>query len=89
MSSVFFTIKTYFKECHINVKTEQEKVVEKMKKVLNFLEHVQITNQETLVNISKPLDDLLSSLKYLPIEPFFTNLPIEMKTDILSYLCKL
>jgi len=55
--------------------------------VINFLEHVQITNEESLVNISKPLDDLLSSLKYLPTQQFFTNLPMEIKINILSYLC--
>jgi len=69
------------------VKTEQEKIVEKMKKVLNFLENVEITNEESLVHVSKPLDNLLSSLKYLTMEPFFTKLPMEIKTDILSYLC--
>jgi len=71
-----------------NMKTEQAKIVEILRKVANFLENVQIMNEDSLVNISKPLDNLLSSLKYLPIEPFFTNLPKEIKTDILSYLCE-
>jgi len=69
------------------VKTEQEKIVEQMKKVTNFLEHVPIMNEESLKIISKPWIGLLSSLKYLPIQSFFTNLPVEIKTGILSYLC--
>ena len=35
---------------------------------LKKLKTVQIKNKESLVNIKKPLDDLLSSLKYIPLE---------------------
>jgi len=71
-----------------SVKTEKEKMVEILRKVANFLEHVQITNEDALVNIRKPLDNLLSALKYLPSEPFFTFLPTEIKTGIMRYLCE-
>ena len=47
---------------------EQVKVVKKLEEVLNLLKHVEIKNKESLSYISKPLDDLLSSLKYLPTE---------------------
>ena len=39
------------------------------------------------MNVKKPLEYFLSSLKYLPYEPSFEILPTEIKTDILSYLC--
>jgi len=67
---------------------EQENVVKKLSEVLYFLEHVQIKNEESLMNIKIPLEDLLSSLKYLPTEPSFDKLPTEIKTQILRYLCK-
>ena len=66
---------------------EQLKVVKKLKEVLHILTHVKIKNEESLGYISKPLDDLLTSLKYLPADPPFISLPTEIKTDILGYLC--
>merc|ERR550519_2049561 len=66
----------------------QENVIKKLSEVLYFLGHVQIKNEESLMNIKIPLEDLLSSLKYLPTEPSFDTLPTEIKTQILSYLCK-
>jgi len=70
-----------------NDKLPNVKIVEKMKKVIKFLENVQITNEDALKIISKSSDDLKSSLKYLPTQPLFTNLPAEITTGILSYLC--
>ena len=66
---------------------EQERVIQKLKEVLNFLESTQIKNEESLENLNKPLDDLLNSVKYLPTEPSFDIVPAEIKTDIFSFLC--
>merc|ERR1719319_1227977 len=73
-----------------SVKTEKEKMVEILRKVANFLKHIQITNtnKDALVNIRKPLDNFLASLKYISTEPFFTFLPPEIKIGIMRYLCE-
>merc|ERR1719186_1019943 len=64
---------------------EKERVIIKLEEVVNFLRHKEIKNEECFINIKKPLDDLLSSLKYLPFDKHFDNLPTEIKTNILSY----
>jgi len=69
------------------INKEQEKVIVKLEEVLSFLKSVQIKNEEALDNIKKPLQELQSSLKYLPIDQSFDILPVELKTGILNYLC--
>jgi len=69
------------------INVEQKKVIDKLEEVLSFLKGVHIMNEEALVNIKKPLDDLQSSLKYLPTGSSFNRLPKELTTYILSYLC--
>ena len=69
------------------INEEQVKVVKKLEEVLSILKHVEIKTTESLIFIKKPLDDLLSSLKYLPTDPPISSLPTEIKSDILGYLC--
>merc|ERR1719186_1956609 len=66
---------------------EQESVIKKLEGALSFLKNVKIKNKESFVNVKKPLNDFLSSLKYLPSEPSFEMIPTEIKTNILSNLC--
>ena len=69
-------------------KKKQDEIVKKLKMALNFLEEVNIEDDESLINISKPVEDLLTSLKYFPTNSLtFCKLPTELKTEILSYLC--
>jgi len=66
---------------------EQESVIKKLEEALGFLKIAKIKNKESFANVKKPLEDFLSSLKYLPYEPPFEILPPEIKTGILGYLC--
>ena len=66
---------------------KQAKVIAKLKQALNILESVQIKNEDSVDILDKPVDELLSFLKYLPTEKHFSILPIEIRTDILSHLC--
>jgi len=60
--------------------------VEKLKETLNILDNINVKNEDSLEYIKEPIDDLMSKLKYLPVEPSFDILPPEMKTKILGYL---
>jgi len=69
------------------INSEQVRVIKKLEEVLNLLRNLTIKNEESLTALDKPLDDILSNLKYLPTDPSFDILPTEIKTDIFSYLC--
>jgi len=66
---------------------KKKKAIDKLEEVLNILKYSDIKNEETLTCMDKPLDDLLSSLKFISIDSSFNKLPAEIKTNILSYLC--
>lgn len=63
------------------------KVSDKLEEMLKFFRQAPIKNEDSLTNINVQLEDMKSSLKYVPTEPTFDSLPTEIKTDILSYLC--
>ena len=69
------------------INKEQKRVINELEEVLNFFKNTQIKNYEDLEIIKKPLDDIKSSLKYIPTEPLFETIPSEIKTKILSCLC--
>ena len=62
-------------------------IIKKLSFVLSFLRGVKIKNDEMFVKITKPLEDILASLKYLPVNSPFDFLPTEIKKYILDYLC--
>jgi len=66
---------------------EQNRIIKKLSFVLSFLQGVKIKNDEMFVKITKPLEDILASLKYLPVNSPFDFLPTEIKKYILDYLC--
>jgi len=70
------------------INLEQEKAIVKLEEILAFLKTVTIKNEESLAIIQRPLEDLQSSLKYLPVDPSFDILPTEIKTKILKYHSK-
>ena len=69
------------------ISNEQNKVIEKLEEVLLFLKSTPIKNDEALIYIKKPLNQLQSNLKYLPTEQSFNNFPAEIKRKTLDYLC--
>jgi len=69
------------------ISNEQNKVIEKLEEVLLFLKSTPIKNDEALISIKRPLNQLQSNLKYLPTEQSFNNFPAEIKRKTLDYLC--
>ena len=71
-----------------SINKDKDRVIEEFEQALNFLKGVEIKNEEDLLNIKKPFNDLKSHLKYFPNGPFFNNVvPTGIKLYILSYLC--
>ena len=71
----------------IGTMKEQKVAIDNLEAILHFLKSVQIKDDDIIVNIKKPLDNLKSSLKYIPTESFFETIPTEIKTKILNNLC--
>merc|ERR1719186_1327939 len=69
------------------INQEQEEVIKKLENVINFLRKYQVKNEECFVNIKDSVDNVLASLKFLPTEPSFDILPMEIKAHIFSYFC--
>ena len=66
---------------------KQNKVIEKLEEVLLFLKNAPIKNDNALDFIIRPLNDIQSCLKFLPTEPSFEMIPVEVKKNIFDYLC--
>ena len=65
----------------------KQKAIDKLKTVLNFLTHSEIQSDEAIVCFDKPLEDLLSYMKNIPVNSSFDNLPTEIVEKILNYQC--
>jgi len=65
----------------------KENLVEDLEKALDIIKHAPVHNKETFINLRQQLDNFLSSLKDLPVGTSFKDVPTEIKTQILNYLC--